>query len=83
MRLVSDVNWTELIESICLVDDVLQSGTDFSSMDFPTRNLYRTAIEELARGSKLTELEIARAAHRRGRSTANVPSGWWDRQPRA
>ena len=29
-------------------------------MDFPTRNLYRAAIEELARGSKLTELEIAR-----------------------
>ena len=62
MRLVSDVNWTELVESISLVDDVLQSGTDFTSMDFPTRNLYRTAIEELARGSKLTELEIAQAA---------------------
>ncbi len=62
MRLVSDVNWRELVESISLVDDVLQSGTDFTSMDFPTRNLYRTAIEELARGSKLTELEIARAA---------------------
>jgi cyclic beta-1,2-glucan synthetase len=30
-------------------------------MDFPTRNLYRSAIEGLARGSKLTELEIARA----------------------
>src|SRR2546427_5556749 len=31
-------------------------------MDFPTRNPYRSAIEELARGSKLMELEIARAA---------------------
>ncbi len=62
MRLVSDVNWMELVESISLVDDALQSGSDFASMDFPTRNLYRTAIEELARGSKLTELEIARAA---------------------
>src|SRR6202011_3246902 len=41
---------------------LLQSGSDFSDMDFPTRNLYRSAIEELARGSKLTELEIARAA---------------------
>ena len=62
LRLASDVNWTELVESISLIDDVLQSGTDFTSMDFPTRNLYRTAIEELARGSRLTELEIARAA---------------------
>jgi hypothetical protein len=43
-----------------LIDDLLQSGSDFASMDFPTRNLYRSAIEGLARGSKLTELEIAR-----------------------
>ena len=28
-------------------------------MDFPTRNLYRTAIEELARGSGLDEIEVA------------------------
>src|SRR5690348_6758367 len=34
---------------------------DFASMDFPTRNLYRSAIEGLARGSKLSELEITRA----------------------
>ena len=62
MRLVSSVDWTELVESVSLVDEVLKSGSDFASMDFPTRNLYRSAIEELARGSKLTELEIARAA---------------------
>ncbi|OGA22253.1 MAG: glycosyl transferase [Betaproteobacteria bacterium RIFCSPLOWO2_02_FULL_67_26] len=62
MRLISDVDWTELFESVSLVDDTLRSGSDFAAMDFPTRNLYRSAIEELARGSKLTELEIARAA---------------------
>ncbi|MFL5268495.1 MAG: hypothetical protein ACJ8AH_18190 [Stellaceae bacterium] len=62
MRLVSDVDWTELVESVSLVDDALQSGSDFANMDFPTRNLYRSAIEGLARGSKLTELEIARTA---------------------
>ena len=62
MRLISGVDWTELVESVSLVDDVLQSGSDFASMDFPTRNLYRSAIEELARGSTRTELEIARAA---------------------
>jgi cyclic beta-1,2-glucan synthetase len=28
-------------------------------MDFPTRNLYRSAIEQLARGSSSTELEVA------------------------
>src|SRR5438445_7105805 len=62
MRLVSEVGWTELVEKASLVDDLLQSGSDFSSMDFPTRNLYRSAIEALARGSKLTEPEGARAA---------------------
>ncbi len=72
MRLISDVDWAELVESISLVDDALRAGSDFAEMDFPTRNLYRSAIEELARGSKLAELEVARAAlsaasHRTGR----------------
>jgi len=44
------------------VDDVLRAGSDFATMDFATRNLYRTAIEEMARGTDLTELEIARRA---------------------
>ncbi len=62
MRMASGVDWTELFESVSLVDDALQSGSNFAGMDFPTRNLYRSAIEELARGSHLTELDIARAA---------------------
>jgi cyclic beta-1,2-glucan synthetase len=59
MRQISGADWTELFESVSLIDDVLKSGSDFARMDFTTRNLYRSAIEELARGSKLTELEIA------------------------
>jgi len=62
MRLISDVDWAVLFENVSLVDETLRSGSDFAGMDFPTRNLYRSAIEELARGSNLTELEIARAA---------------------
>ncbi|MET0681070.1 MAG: glucoamylase family protein, partial [Burkholderiales bacterium] len=62
MRLISDVDWAELVESISLIDETLRPGSDFAAMDFPTRNLYRSAIEELARGSRLSELEIARAA---------------------
>ncbi|MBI3069012.1 MAG: glycosyl transferase, partial [Betaproteobacteria bacterium] len=62
MRLISDIDWAELFENVSLVDDALRAGSNFADMDFPTRNLYRSAIEELARGSKLTELEIARAA---------------------
>ena len=62
MRLVSGVDWAELVESASLIDDTLRPGSGFADMDFPTRNLYRSAIEELARGSKLSELEIAQAA---------------------
>ncbi len=62
LRLISDVDWSDAFESMSLVDDVLVAGSAFRDMDFPTRNLYRSAIEELARGSKHTELEVARAA---------------------
>ncbi len=62
MRLISDVDWAELFEDVSLVDATLRAGSAFAEMDFPTRNLYRCAIEELARGSNLTELQIAHAA---------------------
>ncbi|HTO47213.1 MAG TPA: glycosyl transferase, partial [Burkholderiales bacterium] len=62
MRLISDVDWADLVESVSVIDEALRPGTRFADMDFPTRNLYRSAIEELARGSRLSELEITRAA---------------------
>src|SRR5579872_1898258 len=62
MRLISDVDWTELFERISLVDDVLAGGSGFLEMDFPTRNLYRSAIEQLACGSNRAEIDVARRA---------------------
>ena len=62
LRLISDVDWKELFERLSLVDAVLATGGDFESMDFPTRTLYRSAVEELSRGSNRTELDIASAA---------------------
>ncbi len=62
MRLLSDVDWTEFFESVSTVDAQLRAGSDFAIMDFATRNLYRHAIEQLARGSKQTELAVAQAA---------------------
>ncbi len=60
MRLISDVNWPEFVEAVSLVDEALRSASDFAKMDFATRNLYRSAIEDLARRSRYSELEIAR-----------------------
>ena len=62
LRLISDIDWSELVERFSLLDDVLQTGCRFREMDFPTRDLYRSAIEELARGASCSELEVARAA---------------------
>ncbi|HBO3986802.1 TPA: glycosyl transferase [Pseudomonas aeruginosa] len=59
MRLMSDIDWADLFESNSLVDARLRAGSAFAAMDFPTRNRYRTAIEQLARGSRLSELAIA------------------------
>ncbi len=62
MRLISSIDWAELFESVSLVDQRLRSASAFATMDFSTRNLYRTAIEQLARGSSLSEIEIAERA---------------------
>ncbi len=62
MRLISDVDWTELFERISPVDEILRTHPGFVEMDFSTRNLYRGAIEALARGSSLSETDIAQRA---------------------
>jgi cyclic beta-1,2-glucan synthetase len=62
LRLISDIDWAELFESVSLVDERLRRDSAFAAMDFPTRNLYRSAIEQLARGSASTELEVAERA---------------------
>jgi cyclic beta-1,2-glucan synthetase len=59
MRLISDVNWADCFEQVSLVDATLRRSGNFAGMDFATRNLYRSAIEQLARHSAHSELEIA------------------------
>ena len=76
MRLLSDVDWPEFFESVSLVDELLRSGSDFAAMDFPTRDLYRRAIERFARGSKLTELAVARAALSAANESAAAGTTW-------
>jgi len=73
MRLMSDVDWSELFESVSLVDAALRADSDFADMDFPTRDHYRHAIEELARGSKHSELEVARRAILATKRDTGVP----------
>ncbi len=62
MRLISDTDWSEMFESVSLVDEHLRAYDLYGGMDFSTRNLYRSAIEELARGSGKSEIDIAERA---------------------
>ena len=68
MRLLSDIDWTLFVESVSLVDRVLDADSDFAAMEFVTRDHYRRAIEKLARGSNQSEIEIARAVIQRVRA---------------
>ena len=59
MRLISDVNWESWFDSVSLVDKTLRTHPTYSEMDFSSRNLYRRALEELARSSNTDELLLA------------------------
>jgi cyclic beta-1,2-glucan synthetase len=62
MRFISDYNWEDWFDGVSLVDRVLRGNASYSGMDFRTRNDYRSAIEDLAQRSSLSELEVARLA---------------------
>jgi cyclic beta-1,2-glucan synthetase len=62
MRLISTFDWVEFIEKVSHVDAILRAESGFGAMDLPTRNLYRRAIEKLARRSKLSEIHVAERA---------------------
>ncbi len=58
LRKIADLDWKDIFEQVSLVDRMLGKDTAFGQMDFPTRNLYRTAIEELARYAPCTEFDV-------------------------
>jgi cyclic beta-1,2-glucan synthetase len=62
MRLISAFDWADFFETVSLADEVLRNGSNFSEMDFATRDSYRHAIEDLSRGSNHTEVDIAQRA---------------------
>lgn len=62
MRRISAIDWAELFEQVSPVDKHLRQHSAFADMDFSSRNMYRSAIELLARGSDLPECDVARAA---------------------
>jgi cyclic beta-1,2-glucan synthetase len=73
LRLMSAFDWADFFESVSLVDEALRTGCDFAAMDFVTRDRYRHAIEDLARGSGMSELDVARGAVSRAQRAVAPP----------
>ena len=59
MRAIAETDWGDMVEALSLADRVLRDGSQFALMDFPSRNLYRNALEDLSRGSAYTEDAVA------------------------
>jgi cyclic beta-1,2-glucan synthetase len=72
MRLISAFDWAAFFESVSLVDDTLAAHPGYRAAEFATRDRYRHAVEELARGSRRSEIEIARLAVRRAQSAGDA-----------
>ena len=66
LRLMNDIDWTMWFETVSRIDEALREKTDFASLDFYSRDQYRTAIEDLARRSEKSRV----------RGHAEARSGW-------
>ena len=76
LRLITSLDWAKFFEGISLVDELMRKQSAFGSFDFSTRDLYRHAIEDIARGSRHTEIDVAgRAVAAARRAAAHGPNG--------
>jgi cyclic beta-1,2-glucan synthetase len=81
---ISSISWGELVRETSVVEGVLRedpSGTH-PQMNFETRDRYRSAVEELARGSHHDEVDVARRAIAHARRSVRVGGrqahvGYW------
>ncbi|MGA6826051.1 GH36-type glycosyl hydrolase domain-containing protein [Nitrospira sp. NS4] len=65
MRLTSAFDWADFFESVSPVDTILRGAPGYAEMDFVTRDTYRHAIEDLSRGTGISEIEVTtRVVHR-------------------
>jgi len=67
MRAIAAFDWRAFFEDVSTVDARLREDPGFVAMDFATRDRYRHAIEDLARGSRRSESDVADAVVARAR----------------
>ena len=64
LRLISAMDWREFVEASSVVEQTLRDDPSATHVrqDFATRDRYRHHIEDLAKGTSCTELDVARRA---------------------
>lgn len=64
LRFLAAMDWRKFVEAQSLVEQTLHDDPTgvYGQMDFATRDRYRHAVEKLAKGSPLSEREVARQA---------------------
>ncbi len=62
LRILATQDWQAFFENTNVVESILRDDPAriYNLMDFETRNRYRNVIEELAQGTQVDEIEIAR-----------------------
>ncbi|HEY3129173.1 MAG TPA: glucoamylase family protein [Acidobacteriota bacterium] len=64
LRRLSRTDWRKLFEEVSLVEEILRTEPAgiYAQMDFDTRDAYRHAVEEMARGAGRSEISVAQQA---------------------
>jgi cyclic beta-1,2-glucan synthetase len=80
MRVISAFDWAAFFESVSLVDQALAAHPGYLAAEFATRDCYRHAVEKLARGSRFSEVEVARQAAERAAAAGAAAADPSDRR---
>lgn len=72
LRFIGSMDWNSYVETLSLVEQTLKTdpARTYSLQDFATRDRYRHVVEDVARGSRCSEVAVAEAAITLARSAA-------------
>lgn len=74
MRAISTFDWSKFAEDASLIDACLRAHKGYGAMNFLTRDRYRHAIEDLAKRSVYSEVEIARRVLDKSQRVSESPT---------
>jgi cyclic beta-1,2-glucan synthetase len=85
LRFLGTMDWREFVETMSSVEQVLREDPAgvYDKMDFATRDRYRHVVEKMAKGSLLSEGEVAAAAVRLAHGSTTKKDGTHGRDDRA